>query len=112
MLGAAEAGAGVAEAAVVAGALAEFTVAAADAGVVAGLRGVAAVGGAAAGGADGFAVSFFTVFVRSPAAAGADVIAVSVLAGLGDATDLSVAGSGFFSLSGFADASDMLMVAT
>jgi hypothetical protein len=40
------------------------------------------------------------------------VIAVSVLAGLGDATDLSVAGSGFFSLSGFADASDMLMVAT
>jgi hypothetical protein len=40
------------------------------------------------------------------------VTAVSVLAGFGGATGFSAAGSGFFSLSGFADASDRLIVVT
>ncbi len=112
VLGAAEVDEGVAEAAVFAGALAEFAVVTVDAGAVAGLLGVVAVGAEDAGGAEGFAVSFFAVFAGSAAAAGAGATAVSVLAGFGGATGFSAAGSGFFSLSDFAGASDMLMVAT
>lgn len=110
VLGAAEVDEGVVEAAVVAGALAEFAVVTVDAGAVAGLLGIVAVGAEDAGGV--FADSFFAVFAGLAAAAGAGATAVSVLAGFGGATGFSAAGSGFFSLSDFAGASDMLMVAT
>jgi len=129
VLGAAEAAAGGADTAPAAVALVEFELAAVDAGAVAGLLGVVAIDPEAANGADALTVSFFAVFTGSAGIAGldpvvadagallavgaaADVTAVSVLPGFGGATGFSAAGSGFFSLSDFADASDMLMMAT
>jgi len=120
---------GVVEVAVLAGALAEFAVAGVDAGAVAGLPGVVVVGAEVAGAAEALAVSFFAVFAGSAGAASLDsavtdanallalaaragVVAVSVVAGFSDAAGFSVAGSDFFSLPGFAGASDMLMVTT
>ena len=129
VLGAAEAAAGGADTAPAPVALIEFALAAVDAGAVAGLLGVVAIDPEAADGADALTVSFFAVFTGStgiagldPVAtdagallavgAGADVTVVSVFPGFGGATGFSAAGSGFFSLSDFAGASDILMVAT
>ncbi len=83
----------------------------------------------AAGNVEALAVSFFAVFVGSAGAGGLDSFAagagallavvagagattVSVLAGFGGAAGFSVVGSSFFSLSGFAGVSDMVMVTT
>lgn len=125
---------------VVAGALATADALAAGAGAVAGLLGGAAVdpagggvelfviatgvaGGAEAAGdaEDGGALVEVGAFGGSAGAGalefvttgvGAGAAAVSVLAGLGDATGFSVAGSDFFSPSGFPSPSDMLMLTT
>jgi hypothetical protein len=122
-----------ADADVVAGLLAGAAAGALVAGVEALVVDTDAAGGTAAtGGTEEFVVSFFAVFTGSAVvggldtgagdagallaldtgAAGADATAVSVLAGFGGATGFSVVGSGFFSLSGFAGASDMLIETT